>query len=63
MADPIQYDRTDKRYPGKINSSLYFRTISTPVLNPLSDLFLDQDNKNVIPENIAELLYIEALAY
>lgn len=62
-SDRVKYDRTDKRYPGTVNSSLYFRTISTPELDFLSDLFLDQSNKKVIPGNIADFLDAEALAY
>ena len=62
MNPPIQYDRTDPRYPGKINSSLHFRTISHVCFNELADLFLDGSSK-VIPTNIAEYLDIVALSY
>jgi hypothetical protein len=62
MNSPIQYNRADPRYSGKINSSLYFRTISHICFNELADLFLDGSNK-VISTNIAEHLDIVALAY
>lgn len=62
MNSPVQYDRTDPRY-NKVNSSLYFRTVSDPSLNLLADLFLDGLGKKVVPDNIADYLDMEALAY
>ena len=63
MKPPVQYDRVDPRYPNKVTSSLNFRTIAHPIFNLLSDLFLDELGKKVIPVNIAEYLDIVVLSY
>lgn len=62
MNAPKQYDRNDPRY-GTVNSSLYFRTVAHEELLELAGLFLDSSGDKVIPDNIAELLTLEALAY
>jgi len=59
--DLKEYLREDIRYQTK-NKSLYFRTESLEVLKPMADLFLNDDGKKVIPNNIAELLTPLALA-
>jgi hypothetical protein len=63
MNPPVQYNREDSRYPGVITSSLHFRTLSLPVFNVLSDLFLDELDNKIIPVNIADYLDIVALSY
>lgn len=56
------YIRNDKRH-SSVNNSIYFRTESTELLNPLADLFLSSDNKKIINANIVEYLDLIALAY
>jgi hypothetical protein len=63
MNEPVQYSREDKRYPGTITYSLYFRTVTHPAFDELSDLFLDSYGNKVIPANIADYLDITVLAY
>lgn len=62
MNPPVQYDRTDTR-SGVTTSSLHFRTIAHSALNPLADLFLNEQGQKVIPVNIAEYLDIVVLSY
>lgn len=48
-----EYNRQDPR-SGTNTSSFYFRTESTSELNPIANMFLDQDNNKKIP-SIEEL--------
>jgi hypothetical protein len=57
------YSRNDPRYPNRSTESLYFRTKSLSELKPLADLFLDPENKKIIPTNIAEMLTPRSLAF
>lgn len=59
---PKTYNREDKRH-SSVNSSIYFRTESTNLLNYLADLFLSSDNKKIILDKLEEYLDIVALAY
>lgn len=63
MKEPVQYNRVDPRYPDNPTSSLYFRTISDPIFNILSDLFLDRSGQKIVPANIADYLDIGVLSY
>lgn len=60
---PVQYNRTNIRYPGVVTSSLHFRTISHEIINGLADLFLDANGNKVIPINIVDYLDIVVLSY
>jgi len=60
--DLKEYLREDIRYQTK-NKSLYFRTESLEVLKPMADLFLNDDGKKVIPNNIADHLTSRSLAF
>lgn len=60
---PKEYERNDPRYPNRVTKSLYFRTESLTELRPLADLFLDNENKKVVPKNIAEMLTPRSLAF
>lgn len=62
LKEPKLYIRTDERY-NTINQSLYFRTNSIEDLKPLADLFLDSNNKKIIPTNISDYLTYKGLAY
>lgn len=57
-----EYDRQDSRY-NKINQSLYFRTQSIEGLRPLADLFLNSNNKKIIPNNIKDYLSERSMAF
>ena len=57
-----EYSRDDSRY-NRTNKSLYFRTQSLENLRPLTDLFLDDSGKKVIPINIADYLTPRSLAF
>lgn len=57
-----EYSREDFRY-NTTNSSLYFRTESLEELKPLADMFLDKENKKIIPSNISDLLTPRGLAF
>jgi hypothetical protein len=60
--EPKTYSRIDERY-NKLNESLYFRTKSLEIFKPLADIFLDNDGKKVIPNNISDLLTPRSLAF
>jgi len=63
MEDGIkEYSREDSRF-NSINKSLYFRTQSLVELKPLSDLFLNEEGKKVIPSNIGDHLTDRSLAF
>ena len=57
------YSRTDLRYPDNITESLYFRTKSLEKLKFLADMFLNKDNKKVVPLNIADYLNPRSLVF
>ena len=57
-----EYSRTDSRY-NVTNKSLYFRTQSTDMLSPIANLFLNEEDKKIVPTNISELLTPRSLAF
>jgi hypothetical protein len=57
-----EYLRSDIRYQST-NKSLYFRTQSIEELKPLADLFLDANDKKIIPNNIGDYLTPRSLAF
>jgi LAGLIDADG DNA endonuclease family len=57
-----EYLRDDPRYK-TTNRSLYFRTQSIEELKPMADLFLDREDKKIIPQNIADHLTARSLAF
>jgi LAGLIDADG DNA endonuclease family len=62
IKEPQISNRLDKRY-NTINSSIYFRTKSLEDFKPLADIFLDANNKKIVPTNIKEHLTQRSLAY
>ena len=56
------YSRNDSRY-NKTNESVYMKTENLEELRPLADMFLNADNKKIIPENIKEDITLKSLAY
>src|SRR2546429_8484850 len=63
LEDLKTYARTDNRYSNKINESLYFRTKSLEDLKFYADLFLNNEGKKTVPNNIAEHLNPRSLAF
>lgn len=57
-----EYSREDLRY-NTTNKSLYFRTESIEELKPIAEMFLDKENKKIIPSNISDLLTPRGLAF
>lgn len=57
-----EFSRNDDRY-NITNRSLYFRTESTNNLSPIADLFLNEENKKIVPESIADHLTPRSLAF
>jgi len=57
------YTRTDVRYSNRINESVYFRTKSLEDLKPFADLFLNNEDKKIIPTNIVDYLTPRSLAF
>jgi hypothetical protein len=62
LNDPKIYERIDTRY-NKINQSLYLRTKALEELSHIADMFLNEDNKKVVPSNIVKHLNYRSLAY
>lgn len=63
QADNIkEYSRFDSRY-NTTNHSLYFRTQALEELRPLADLFLDSNDRKIVPTSISEHLTERSLAF
>lgn len=56
------YTREDKRH-NSTNTSIYFRTLSTSLLNYLADLFLTEEGEKRISSEIEKYIDIVVLAY
>jgi hypothetical protein len=57
-----EYTRNDNRH-NTINKSLYFKTQNLDILRPIADLFLDENDKKIIPNNIKDFLTPRSLAF
>jgi hypothetical protein len=63
MSDTIKlYERTDIRF-NTVNSSHYFRTQALAELKPIADMFLDENNKKIVPFDLKSELTHKSLAY
>lgn len=62
MDEPKTYSRNDDRH-NTVNQSLYFRTKSLEEFRPLADMFLDNNDKKIIPSTISEYLTHRTLAF
>lgn len=57
-----EYERQDLRY-NSVNHSHYFRTEALTELKPLADMFLDENDKKIVPSHLRSEFTHKSLAY